>query len=1150
MVPLLTNMQLMLQSMERMKKLMQTDAELREATASPSDLAHLRNNCRYSIEYVAEACKIYAPRACLGSRRNHQPYTTQNYAEVWQRIQRLATAWQRSGQVGPNDFVGICGFASPDWVIADLACLYLAAVSVPIRTNIKIDDIVHIINETELVCVVCSAEQLPLLEKALSRCPSVKSIVVIDDPTWQPNGQGSCPSIANIAAIEEYGAGVEPVPYLVPGRDIVEDPLLTIIYTSGSTGHPKGAMFHESIWVHTFSGPINGLFPQAPMIGVGALPLNHAAGLLGFFQFMMNGGVTYFVQKSDMSTLFDDIRLVRPSVLALVPRITELMFQHYQAECIKRGGGVAVEEEVLNSMRHFLGDRLCYVVTSSAPTASEIMDFLKRCLQVPVLNGYGATESGTLTIENRVLGMISAYKLVDLPELGYRTSDTPYPRGEFCVKSARMVRGYYKHPELTAQLYDPEGFIKTGDIVEEQGPGIVVWIDRKNNVLKLAQGEYVSVSHLEVNYVGNSPYIEQIYLYANSSHSYLLAVVVPNKKALMARLAESADNPVVVKQLLRQELDRVAREAQVHSYEVPRDFLIEMQPFAKENGLLTESAKPARIGLQQRYGERLEQLYAQIEANTLDQLRTLSQAKSLSLAERVHKAMSVTLGLADLDVGQSEQSFMLLGGDSLSAARLQSIIEELCGVAPSVGLILDSNTSMRDIIQHVEKLAAGQPSNQSYGTIHGRNTSVVHAEDLRLEAFLGQAAIESANALPLPSGPAKTVLLTGANGFLGRFLLLDLLERVAPHDGQVICVVRAHDHDTALARLRSAYAKSGPELLERFDRLTPPGRLLVLAGDLMQPGLGLGAGEYDALAKRVDTIVHNGALVNHALAYSQLYEPNVLGTVEVMRFAISHQRKAISFISTAAVAAGLSRTVSEQEAAPQLWQSRTAGEGYAVGYATSKWACEVLLQELHKACGIPVNVFRCSMMLGHSRVVGQINAGDFFTRLLFGVIHTGLAPQSFYSSSGPHHFDGLAVDFAAESIASIATQQRNGRHTYHVTNPNKEDGISLDTIIDWVASAGYPIERITPYSHWFQRFSDALRVLPDKERSHSPWLILHQWQHTADSITLDLDATLFRGALRNLTLRSAVPGLNETYVHHLLKSMVQLGMLSSPSASN
>ena len=92
---------------------------------------------------------------------------------------------------------------------------------------------------------------------------------------------------------------------------------------------------------------------------------------------------------------------------------------------------------------------------------------------------------------------------------------------------------------------------------------------------------------------------------------------------------------------------------------------------------------------------------------------------------------------------------------------------------------------MRDIIQHVEKLAAGQPSNQSYGTIHGRNTSVVHAEDLRLEAFLGQAAIESANALPLPSGPAKTVLLTGANGFLGRFLLLDLLERVAPHDGDV-----------------------------------------------------------------------------------------------------------------------------------------------------------------------------------------------------------------------------------------------------------------------------------------------------------------------------------------------------------------------------
>lgn len=1143
----LNNMELMVRSLERIRQLAQTDPELRAATAAPNELAHLRSKCRYSIEYVAEACSIYASRPFLGTLRGERPFATQSYAATWQRIQRLATTWQRSGQVRTGDCVGVFGFASPDWAIANLACLYLAAVCVPLQANLAVEDLAYIINETELICIVCSAEQLSLLKNALPLCPLVKKIVVMDDPAWQPDGQSEGPEYVNITVLEEQSAYGDLAPFVVPERDGRADPLLAIVYTSGSTGRPKGAVFPESAWVYMFQAPVNGLLPPAPYVCTCDLPLNHIGGITGFFNLMMNGGVFYFHHKTDMASLFEDIRAVRPTILSLVPRMLESVYQHYQTECIKRGDEAEVGDEVLKSMRHFLGDRLCYIVTSSAPTSATVLDFLKRCLQVPVLDFYGATESGTVTIDNRISGMVTAYKLLDLPELGYRTSDAPYPRGELYVKSPRLIAGYYKHPELTAQLFDSEGFLKTGDIVEERGPGVLAWIDRKNNVLKLAQGEYVSLSHLETSYICGSPFIEQIYLYGNSSRSYLLAVLVPNRAALRAGLTERVDDPAVVKHLIRQELERVAREAQIKSYEVPRDFLIEMQPFTKENGLLTDSGKLARIALRKRYEQRLEQLYSQGESSTLEQLRDLSRLRTLSISERVQKAVSTALGLDDFDISQGQRSFILLGGDSLSVMRLQALIQELCGVEPWAGLILDPNVSVQDLVQHVEKLVAGTPSNPSYAAVHGHQAQTVHASDLRLDNFLEQTSLQSARTLPIAPGPARTILLTGANGFLGRFLLLDLLERVAPHQGQIICLVRAHDDDAARARLRGAYSISGPDILARFDELTPPGRLLVLAGDLLKPNLGIGAEEYAALAKRVDTIVHNGALVNHALSYSQLFEPNVLGTVEVMRFAIQHQRKAINFISSMGMLAGLTQNVLEQEEAAQLWPSRVLAEGYAAGYSTSKWACEVLLNQLHQACEVPVNVFRCSMILGHSQLVGQVNPTDFFTRMVSGIVKTGLAPRSFYGDSGPQNFDGMPVDFVAGSISAIATEQRSGWHTYHVANPDKVNGASLDSVVDWLASAGCRIERISHFGDWFQRFHDALSVLPDQERSDESWLVvLRQWKDSLKGLAWDFDAAAFRRAMSDFTQWTHIPVLSELYVHHLLKSMAHQGLISSP----
>ncbi len=131
-----------------------------------------------------------------------------------------------------------------------------------------------------------------------------------------------------------------------------------------------------------------------------------------------------------------------------------------------------------------------------------------------------------------------------MPDLGYLLTDQPYPRGELCIKTRRLIPGYYKNPEATRGLFDDEGYMLTGDIVEQRGPEEVTWIDRRKNILKLSQGEFVSISRLEELYKAGSPFIQQVFIHGSSLHAYLLAVIVPegttDKEVIRAELGRIA----------------------------------------------------------------------------------------------------------------------------------------------------------------------------------------------------------------------------------------------------------------------------------------------------------------------------------------------------------------------------------------------------------------------------------------------------------------------------------------------------------------------------------------------------------------------------------------------------------------------------------
>ncbi|APR83696.1 Long-chain-fatty-acid--CoA ligase [Minicystis rosea] len=1174
--------ELLQKSLDRHQRRIAQDPELQRSLPVPEAIAKLSSEPRSTIETVALACSLYADRPALGERasvvedgkrRSLARFDTLSYADLWSRVQTFASGLHHGGLVEPGDRVAISGFASIDWVVADLACLYLAAVSVPLQTGMPAVDLRQILSETEPRAVVCSAEQLDAIAAAISASPAVRSIIVIDHDE-KDSARHEALTARMEALREAHGkelvlltmedvARIGRQHGLVPSVDPAEgrneaDPLMAILYTSGSTGTPKGAMFPESLMREQWRIQSKERVPNVAAINICYMPLNHAAGRFEVMRSLMHGGVLHFVQKSDMSTLFEDIRIVRPTRFMFIPRVSAMIYQHYQAELVRRAFGLAddarerMAAEISAEMRSFLGDRLVYGLTGTAPTAPEIVSFLERSFEIPIIDGYGSTEAGIISFDGRIAhDEVLDFKLADVPELGYRRSDKPHPRGELLVKMRQHVPGYYRNEKATNDLFDADGYLQTGDIVALHGRDEIELIDRKKNVLKLSQGEFVSTARLEGLYAAQSPFIQQIYVHGDSMRAYLLAVVVPNREAVAARLG-AAPSEHAMKHLIRGEVDRIAREEGLQRWEVPRDFILETAPFTRENGLLTASNKPSRPKLKERYGAKLGQMFAEIERTQIEKLEKLErERRSGSVSEQVMLAMEVTLGIGDVDAGQS---FLALGGDSLSAVRLSSILEERFGFAVPVGLILDPTSNVQSLVKYVEARASGSARVVSFAEIHGAGATVVRASDLKLDRFLTAEEIEAvARAAPV-SPDARVVFLTGANGFLGRFLLLDLLGRLPQKGGKVVCVVRAGSDAEALERLHAGY-QSDSGLHQRFQELSAKGRLVALAGDLMKPRFGLSEEVMNKLAQEVDTIVHNGALVNHAFSYQQLFEPNVLGTVEILRLALQKRRKRIAYVSTVGVAAGRDeRTpVRESEDALSLWKERPTNSGYAVGYATSKWAGEVLMHDAATRFEVPIGIFRCSMIMPHRRYVGQVNTGDFLTRLLAGVVYTHTAPRSFYESGGAHHFDGSPVDFVAQSIASVAVaiERGAGVATYHVTNPHWGDGVSLDTFVDWIRSAGYPVMRIDDYGRWYEAFQERLEALPAAQKQRSPLPIIQQWARPARS-DQRFDTTELQARLRALAARpkakvdAVFPQLTEAYMHKYLEDMMAVHIISAP----
>lgn len=1151
---------------ERIAALYEGDAQFRAARPLPEVVEAVRRPGLRLVQVLQTLLQAYGDRPAVGVRASEvvrDPATgriersllpvfeTTTYHDLWSDVEAIAAVWGSPEVcINAGDVLASIGFASADYLRIDLACAYLGLVSVPLQHNSPASSLRLIFAEIEPRVVAAAADYLDLAVNAALSSSAVRRVVVFDYQAAADDHRRALQQARNRLAdrgivVELLGETINRgrcIPVPSPFDDDNPERLAMILYTSGSTGVPKGAMWTErmlcGLWTRDFVGVI-----ESPVIAVNFMPLNHIAGRIVVSVAFQSGGVNYFVPKSDLSTLFEDWTLVRPTQLVVVPRVLDMLYQRHQAHVdrlVGEGHSASTADDIAKAelRDRVLGGRVLGGVVATAPLSSEMRTFAESCLQAHIIDGYGLTEIGGVTRDGIVARPpVIDYKLLDVPELGYFGTDRPYPRGELLVKTATAMPGYYKRPEVTAEVFDAQGYYRTGDVMAEVAPDHLVYVDRRNNVLKLAQGEFVALAHLEAIYAGAAG-VRQIYVHGNSERSWLLAVIVPTEETLAHYPDENQ-----LKAALHDSLLTTGRAAELQSYEVPVDFFIETEPFTIANGLLSGVGKILRPKLKEHYGQRLEELYTDLAQARSAELRNLRQAAAQQ--PTLDSVMQAAQALLASPAAPSPRAhFTELGGDSLSALNFSTLLTELFSVEVPVGVIIGPSTDLASLAAYIEAEQASGGQRPTSTVVHGPTATSLAAADLSLEKFLDKDSLRAPASAAPASNRIQTVLLTGANGYLGRFLMLEWLKRLSCTGGRLIALVRGADPASARRRLEQALNTGDPSVLSEFRTLAAH-HLDVLVGDVTAPRFGLDEATWQRLAHDVDVIVHTAALVNHVLPYRQLFGPNVVGTAEVIRLAISERIKPVTYLSTVAVAMGVP-DFTENGDIRTISPHRRLEDTYANGYANSKWAGEVLLREANDYCGLPVSVFRCDLLLAHSRFAGQLNVPDAFTRLLISLLLTGVAPRTFYADDGAGlrpraHFDGLPADFVAEAVTTIGAANLDEFCSYDVMNPH-DDGISLDVIVDWLIEEGAAITRLDDHAEWLTRFEGALRALPEQQRRHSALALLEPYRVPQRPLRgAGAPTNAFRKAVKTHGVGQTqdIPHINAALIHKYLADLTR-----------
>lgn len=579
-------------------------------------------------------------------------YVWQTYEEVYALVVKLGNAMRSCG-FGEGDKCGIYGANSSEWIMSMQACNAHGLYCVPLYDTLGAGAVEFIINHAEVSIAFVEENKISELLKTFpSTTKYVRTIVSFGNVSTEERETVE-KSDSKIYTWEEFLQLGNDKDYELPKKK--KSDICTIMYTSGTTGDPKGVLISNESIISLLTG-VKTLLKNVKEelndkdVYLSYLPLAHIFDRVIEELFILHGASIGF-WRGDVKLLLEDIGELKPTIFCAVPRVLDRVYAGLTQK-ISAGGflkktlfNVAFslknyrmqkglkhieaaplcDKIVFEKVKQGLGGKVRLILSGAAPLSTHVEAFLKVVTCAHVLQGYGLTETcaGTfvsLPNEMPMLGTVGPpvpnveVCLESVPEMGY-DANAEVPRGEVCVRGATLFSGYYKREDLTTEVVI-DGWFHTGDVGEWQADGSLKIIDRKKNIFKLSQGEYVAVENLE-NIYGLLSDIDSIWIYGNSFESCLVAVVTPNEAALKrwaeennvaGDIAAICENPRA-KEYILGELSKIGKEKKLKGFEFVRAVHLDPVPFDMERELITPTYKKKRPQLLKYYQSVIDEMY-------------------------------------------------------------------------------------------------------------------------------------------------------------------------------------------------------------------------------------------------------------------------------------------------------------------------------------------------------------------------------------------------------------------------------------------------------------------------------------------------------------------------------------------------------------
>eukprot|EP01128_Nolandella_sp_AFSM9_P005616 TRINITY_DN2746_c0_g1_i1.p1 TRINITY_DN2746_c0_g1~~TRINITY_DN2746_c0_g1_i1.p1 ORF type:complete len:649 (-),score=154.76 TRINITY_DN2746_c0_g1_i1:37-1983(-) len=621
----------------------------RDASAKNGLLERIESDVTTLYESFSKTCKKHPFNKYLGWRVGDGPYRWMSYKMANIRATNIASGLRNLGLVPHKSRIGIYSLNRAEWILTGHACDAQSICLVPLYDTLGPTVVDYIVNQAELSAIACSGNHVSALLDGKKGMPVLETLISFDPVTQEQMEQASALSVKllTLEQVEEDGKAnvVAPDP---PSFDEVQ----TICYTSGTTGDPKGVLLTHGNLLADAAGVVTRMAIMPTDVHVSYLPLAHSferltMNLIAYF------GASAGFYRGDVKQLFDDIQALRPTMFVSVPRLWNRLYDKVWAQ-VRSTGGVkqklfetAYESKLEglkdNELTHMLydsivfgkvkaklGGRVRVMVTGSAPLSDTVMNFLRVCFSVPVIEGYGQTENAagltTQLSSQQSCGHVgfvipsAEIKLIDLPAQDYLSSDKPYPRGEICFRGPIATQGYFKNKKKTDELIDEHGWLHTGDVGLIYPDGRLKIIDRSKNIFKLAQGEYVAPEKLENIYV-QSEWVAQAFVYGDSLKASLVAVVVPDFETLLPWCKEqgiAGDEAKLVQNekvvaLIKDDMIAKGKANGLLGFELIRSLALYEEPFSVDNDLITPTFKLKRPQARKFFQGKLDKMYETLQ---------------------------------------------------------------------------------------------------------------------------------------------------------------------------------------------------------------------------------------------------------------------------------------------------------------------------------------------------------------------------------------------------------------------------------------------------------------------------------------------------------------------------------------------------------